>query len=172
MKKRKEILVEELLNLMSKSISQNSDLNMIIVNLPYFKKEIIKWIIDPILHVEQSFRVGEQFNLKVSEDEEYKVTFLEVVHDIHSGWCIKKSKTFESKRTVFLGSRGIEILLKLANEKIIGKKIITFADKHKISEKNYIPGIEKFQNGSFIRTLNHLDTTIKKGCTIVVFKEK
>jgi len=170
----KKEIAANLLDLIAKNQKEDANLQLIVNYLPFFEKEIIKNLIDPILDVEKSFKVIDNFKIIVPEKEGYYVTFLEVMNGISSEWCIKKTKIVSfPERTTFLGSEGIELLKKFAIDKIKikDKKFITFSDGKKISEKNYINGITTNEKGFLNRISYNLDTIIAKGHIIVVFSK-
>jgi len=175
-KENKEILVEEFLKLVStQGLSSNDDLNTFISYLQFFGKEIIEDLITPIFRIDSSFSILDTFELEVSKDKKYEVTLLEVLHEIESEWAIKKIKILSSPgRTAFLGGDGLYYLQQYKSDKIksLGKEILSFASKHQLSSKDYIPGLYVDNRDQFQRSLPPLDSIIKKGKVIAVFKNK
>jgi len=172
MKVEKDMIFAHLMDLISKNQKTDVDLNLIIGYLPFFKKEVINCVINPILEVEKSFKIIDHFDIQLSDKKGYEVTFLEVIHSISAEWCVKKTKILSHPgRTTFLGIEGVKILVEHVPEKLKGKKVITFSSKHDIDTKNYIPGIETLTNNKLNQTLFVFNTTITKGNVIAVFKQ-
>ena len=140
-KEEKDLLITKFLNLVQIEKTGDPDMDTIIDYLPFFGKEIFNDLINPIFTVDLSFKVLDEFELIVSEDEKYKVTFLKVIHSIESDWCIKKIKILNApKRTLFLGYKGLDYLKDIYPEKIKNKTIISFDTRDSI-HCHYIPGI-------------------------------
>ena len=169
-KEAKEKIVVDILNLLKENVGEdNLGLNAIIDYLPFFKKEILKYVIDPILLIDDSFEVVDAFEMKVSEEKKYKVTFVQITKDISSEWCVKRIKILSyPTKTLFLGNEGLEKLQYLFPDKIKGKKIISFASKTSNNAK-YIPGLKTNAQGNFERTLSDFISIISKGTIIAVF---
>lgn len=169
-KEAKEAIVVDILNLLKENSGEETPgLNAIIDYLPFFKKEIINHLINPIIEVDQSFEVVDSFEMEVSEDKRYKVTFLRVMHAISSEWCVKRIKILSyPQKTLFLGFEGLEKIQHFSPDKIKGKKIISFNSKKSISAK-YISGLNTDGRGNFQRTLPDFVSTIQEGVIIAVF---
>jgi len=168
----KKMIVANLLDLIEKNKKTDADLDLIINYLPFFGKEIINNLINPILEIEKSFKIVDKFEILMSDKKGYSVTFVEVTHNISAELCVKKIKILSHPgRTVFLGIEGIKILTECAPEKLKGRKIITFSSKFSIDTKNYIPGVSTLSNNKLNQTLFVFNTLIMKGYVIAVFKQ-
>jgi len=169
-KESKEKIVLDILSLLKENVGEdNPGLNTIIDYLPFFKKEILNYVIDSIISIDESFETVDIFEMKVSEEKKYKVTFLMVINNISAEWCVKRIKILSfPERTLFLGFDGLEKLQYFYPDKIKGKKIISFASKKSNSAK-YIPGLFTDVRGNFQKTLPFFVSTVSKGTIIAVF---
>jgi hypothetical protein len=131
--------------------------------LPFFKKEMAE-VLNKVILIDTSFRLDCHFGIENNE-KILRCFLIEVMHDTHSSLCIKYSKIFKDGKTLFLGFRGLDLILLNNSEKIENKKVFSF-DGRKGTNKNYIPGIDKNQ-----RILPKLDFIIRKGSFLIVFKE-
>jgi len=158
----------ELINQIIKDLkTDNPEIQSIVNALPFFKKDIARFVVQPKLDMDSNFKVIDEF-----DDEKYHITLLRVLHRINHLYCIKKIKLMSyPKHAEFLGDNGLNYLKMRYPEKIRGEKVYSFASKRSIYAES-IPGIFTGSSGRFEPTFLQMDNSVMgKDNIIAVFRE-